>query len=84
MIHKEQINTRQSRNGMNGRYEETSRKRTQQKSDEQGRLEERYTMKLYTATFPLSMHKLCFFFVNIGENVVPFTGINILINGGKN
>ena len=26
------------------------------------------TMKLYIATIPLSMHKLCFFFVNIGEN----------------
>ena len=41
------------------------------------------TMKLYIATFPLSMHKLCFF-VNIGENLVPFMGINILINVKKN
>ena len=40
------------------------------------------TMKLYI-TFPLSMHKLCFFFVNIGENLVPFMGINILINVKK-
>ena len=39
------------------------------------------TMKLYIATFPLSMHKLCF--VNIGENLVPFMGINILINVKK-
>ena len=38
------------------------------------------TMKLYIAT----MHKLCFFFVNIGENLVPFMGINILINVKKN
>ena len=30
------------------------------------------TMKLYIATFPLSMHKLGFFSVNIGENLVPF------------
>ena len=36
-------------------------------------------MKLYIATFP---HKLCFF-VNIGENLVPFMGINILINVKK-
>ena len=46
------------------------------------------TMKLYIATFPLSTHKLCFFFVNIGENLVPFIlipfmGINILINVKK-
>ena len=41
------------------------------------------TMKLYIATFPLSMHKLCFFFVNISENLVPFMGINILINVKK-
>ena len=41
------------------------------------------TMKLYIATFPLPMHKLCFF-VNIGENVVPFMGINILINVKQN
>ena len=40
------------------------------------------TMKLYIAIFPLSMHKLCFF-VNIGENLVPFMGINILINVKK-
>ena len=40
------------------------------------------TMKLYIATFPRSMHKLCFF-VNIGENLVPFMGINILINVKK-
>ena len=40
------------------------------------------TMKLYIATFPLSMHTLCFF-VNIGENLVPFMGINILINVKK-
>ena len=38
------------------------------------------TMKLYIATFPLSMHKLCFSIVNIGEKLVPFMGINILIN----
>ena len=31
-------------------------------------------MKLYIATFPLSMHKL-YLFVNIGENLVPFMGI---------
>ena len=37
------------------------------------------TMNLYIATFPLSMPKLCFS-VNIGENLVPFMGINILIN----
>ena len=42
------------------------------------------TMKLYIATFTLSMHKLCFFFVvNIGENLVPFMGRNILINVKK-
>ena len=41
------------------------------------------TMKLYIATFPLFMHKLCFS-VNIGENLVPFMGINILINVKKN
>ena len=41
-----------------------------------------WTMKLYIATFPLSMHKLCFF-VNIGENLVPFMGVNILINVKK-
>ena len=41
------------------------------------------TMKLYIATFPLSMHKLFCFFVNIGENLVPFIGINILINEKK-
>ena len=42
------------------------------------------TMKIYVATFPLSMHKLCFFFfVNFGENLVPFMGINILINVKK-
>ena len=42
------------------------------------------TMKLYIATLPLSMLKLCFFFfVNIGENLVPFMGINILINVKK-
>ena len=40
------------------------------------------TMKLYIATFPLSVHKLCFF-VNIGENLVPFMGINTLINVKK-
>ena len=40
------------------------------------------TMKLYIATFPLSMDKLCFF-VNIGENLVPFMGISILINVKK-
>ena len=40
------------------------------------------TMQLYIPTFPLSMHKL-FFFVNIGENLVPFMGINISINVGK-
>ena len=40
------------------------------------------TMKLYIATFPLSMHVM-FFFVNIGENLVPFMGINILINVKK-
>ena len=40
------------------------------------------TMKLYIATFPLFMHKLCFF-VNIGEHLVPFMGINILINVKK-
>ena len=40
------------------------------------------TMKLYIVTFPLSMQKLCFF-VNIGENLVPFMGINILINVKK-
>ena len=39
-------------------------------------------MKLYIATFPLSMHKLCFF-VNIGENLVPFMEINTLINMKK-
>ena len=39
-------------------------------------------MKLYIATFPLSMHKLCFL-VNIGENLVPFMGTNILINVNK-
>jgi len=39
-------------------------------------------MKLYIATFPLSMHKLCFF-VNTGENLVPFMGKNILINVKK-
>ena len=39
-------------------------------------------MKLYIATFPLSMHKLCFF-VNIGETLVPFMGINILNNVKK-
>ena len=39
-------------------------------------------MKLYIATFLLSMHKLCFF-INIGENLVPFMGINILINVKK-
>ena len=39
-------------------------------------------MKLYIATFPLFMHKLCFF-VNIDENLVPFMGINILINMKK-
>ena len=39
-------------------------------------------MKLYIATFPLSMHKLCFF-VNIGENLVPFMGIHVLINVKK-
>ena len=38
------------------------------------------TMKLYIATFPLSMHKLGFCFANIGENLIPFMGINILIN----
>ena len=43
----------------------------------------RRTMKLYIAILPLSMHKLCFFFANIGENVVPFMGINILINVKK-
>ena len=37
------------------------------------------TMKLYIETFPPSMHKLCFF-VNFGENLVPFMGINIFIN----
>ena len=37
------------------------------------------TMKLYIATFPLSMHKLCFLFVNIGENLVPFMEINTLM-----
>ena len=37
------------------------------------------TMKLYIATFPLSMHKLCFFCKHC-ENLVPFMGINILIN----
>ena len=43
------------------------------------------TMKLYIATFPLSMHKLCFFVVvNIDENLVPFMGINILINVKNN
>ena len=36
-------------------------------------------MKLYIATFPLSVHKL-YFFVNIGENVVTFMEMNILIN----
>ena len=41
------------------------------------------TMKLYIATFPLSVHKLCFFFVNTGENLVPFMGKNILINVKK-
>ena len=41
------------------------------------------TIKLYIATFPLSMHNLCFFFCNIGENLVPFLGINILINVKK-
>ena len=41
------------------------------------------TIKLYIATFPLSMHKLSFFFVNIGENLEPFLGINILINVKK-
>ena len=41
------------------------------------------TMKFYMATFPLSMHKLCFFFVNIGETLVPFMGLNILINVKK-
>ena len=40
------------------------------------------TMKLYIATFLLSMHKLCFF-VNIGENLLPFMEINILINVKK-
>ena len=40
------------------------------------------TMKLYIATFPLSMHKLCFF-VNIGETLVPFMEINTLINVKK-
>ena len=40
------------------------------------------TMKLYIATFPLSMDNLCFF-VNIGENLVPFMGVNILINVKK-
>jgi hypothetical protein len=40
------------------------------------------TMKLYTATFPLSMHKLCFF-VNIGKHSVPFMGINKLNNVKK-
>ena len=44
---------------------------------------EHRTMKLYIATFLLSMHKLCFFFVTIGENLVPFMGINILINVKK-
>ena len=39
-------------------------------------------MKLYIATFPLTMHKLCFF-VNIGENLVPFMEINTLINVKK-
>ena len=39
-------------------------------------------MKLYIATLPLSMYKLCFF-VNIGENLVPFMGINISINVKK-
>ena len=39
------------------------------------------TMKLYIATFPLSMHKVFFFY--IGENLVPFMGINILINVKK-
>ena len=39
------------------------------------------TMKLYIATYPLSMHN--FFFVNVGENLVPFMGINILINVKK-
>ena len=43
---------------------------------------EHKTMKLYIATFPLSMHKLRFF-VNIGENLLPFMGINILINVKK-
>ena len=37
------------------------------------------TMKLYIATFPIYMHNYVFF-VNIGENLVPFMGINILIN----
>ena len=40
------------------------------------------TMKLYIATFPLSMHKLCFF-ANVGENLVPFMEINTLINVKK-
>ena len=40
------------------------------------------TMKLYIATFPLSMHELSFF-VNIGKNLVPLMGINILINVKK-
>ena len=40
------------------------------------------TIKLYIATFPLSMHNVCFF-VNFGENLVPFMGINVLINVKK-
>ena len=40
------------------------------------------TMKLYIAIFPLPTHKLCFF-VNIGENLVPFMEINTLINVKK-
>ena len=39
-------------------------------------------MKLYIAIFPLSMQRLCFF-VNIGENLVPFMEINTLINVKK-
>ena len=39
-------------------------------------------MKLYIATFPLSMHNLCFF-VNFGENLVPFMETNVLVNVKK-
>ena len=43
------------------------------------------TMKLYIATFQLShyLYISYVFFVNIGENVVPFMGISILINVKK-